>query len=565
MSSLAELPELVGFFSYSREDDEDSQGALSALRDRIQRELRVQLGRSTKTFRLWQDKEAIASGKLWEEEIKTAVGQAVFFIPIITPTVVRSPYCRFELEAFLAREAELGRGDLVFPILYVQVPELEDIARQKNDPVLSIIAKRQYLDWRELRHRDVHSENVKEMVARFCAQIGDALRQSWVSPEERRQQEAEAQRQAEDERQRREAEAKRRAKEEKRQRVADEERRKREAEIAQRSKEEAEAKRREEEELKSAEVRRRAEEERAKAEARRKAAEEAEARQQAEQERAEVKRRAAEVESRRKAEAEALERAETERARKEEEAKRREEQAQEQAFAAAKRADSINVIDMFIASHPESRYANEAHRLRAALMARDDAFKVAMATDDTATLKVFLQTYPKGALADQVRGRLRGLEPQRTSRLLLIGGCLLGLALIIGFVTWPWVIRTSDDAGSVATKLKSDVSVVATQTDVTDAPHSQPLKPDTTAATQTGNTGAPHSQPLSNDATNGNQVTILRGHVDLVLDAAFSPDGARIVTASQDNDRPHLGRRLRQRDRGLARPSAKGGARRVQP
>jgi len=278
MSSLAELPELVGFFSYSREDDEDSQGALSALRDRIQRELRVQLGRSTKTFRLWQDKEAIASGKLWEEEIKTAVGQAVFFIPIITPTVVRSPYCRFELEAFLAREAELGRGDLVFPILYVQVPELEDIARQKNDPVLSIIAKRQYLDWRELRHRDVHSENVKEMVARFCAQIGDALRQSWVSPEERRQQEAEAQRQAEDERQRREAEAKRRAKEEKRQRVADEERRKREAEIAQRSKEEAEAKRREEEELKSAEVRRRAEEERAKAEARRKAAEEAEAR-----------------------------------------------------------------------------------------------------------------------------------------------------------------------------------------------------------------------------------------------------------------------------------------------
>ena len=275
MSSLAELPELVGFFSYSREDDEDSHGALSALRERIQRELRGQLGRS---IRLWQDKEAIASGKLWEEEIKTAVGQAVFFIPIITPTVVRSPYCRFELEAFLAREAELGRGDLVFPILYVQVPELEDIARQKNDPVLSIIAKRQYLDWRELRHRDIHSSNVMEVVERFCGQIGDALRRSWVSPEERRQQEAEAHRQAEDERKRREAEAKRRAKEEKRQRVADEERRKREAEIAQRSKEEAEAKRRVEEELKSAEVRRRAEEERAKAEARRKAAEEAEAR-----------------------------------------------------------------------------------------------------------------------------------------------------------------------------------------------------------------------------------------------------------------------------------------------
>ena len=261
MAILADLPELVGFFSYSREDDEDSKGALSALRERIQRELRGQLGRSTKTFRLWQDKEAIASGKLWEEEIKIAVGQAVFFIPIITPTVVRSPYCRLELDAFLAREAELGRGDLVFPILYIKVPELEDIARQKNDPVLSIIAKRQYLDWRELRHRDIHSTNVMEVVERFCAQICDALRQSWVSPEERKQQE--------------EAEAKRRAEEETRQRVAEEERRRREAETAQRRKEEAEAKRREEDERKRAEVQRRAEEERKRAESEAKLAAEA--------------------------------------------------------------------------------------------------------------------------------------------------------------------------------------------------------------------------------------------------------------------------------------------------
>ena len=126
MSSLADLPELVGFFSYSREDDADSHGALSALRSRIQGELRGQLGRTAKTFRLWQDKEAIPSGTLWETEIKNAVAQSVFFIPIITPTVVASPYCRFELESFLAREAALGRSDLVFPILYIDVPALED-------------------------------------------------------------------------------------------------------------------------------------------------------------------------------------------------------------------------------------------------------------------------------------------------------------------------------------------------------------------------------------------------------------------------------------------------------
>ena len=202
MTSLADLPEIIGFFSYSREDDEDSQGALSALRDRIQRELRGQLGRSMKTFRLWQDKEAIAAGKLWEDEIKNAVGQAVFFIPIITPTVIKSPYCKFELESFLAREAELGRNDLVFPILYITVPELEDGASQKNDPVLSIIARRQYLDWREFRHRDVHSSDVLTVVERFSATIRDSLRRSWLSPEERKNQdEAQSRRREEETRQ----------------------------------------------------------------------------------------------------------------------------------------------------------------------------------------------------------------------------------------------------------------------------------------------------------------------------------------------------------------------------
>jgi hypothetical protein len=54
MSSLADLPDLVGFFSYSRSDDDHSDGALSLLRERIRKELRMQLGRE---LRLWQDIE----------------------------------------------------------------------------------------------------------------------------------------------------------------------------------------------------------------------------------------------------------------------------------------------------------------------------------------------------------------------------------------------------------------------------------------------------------------------------------------------------------------------------
>ena len=438
MSSLADLPELVGFFSYSREDDEDSHGALSALRDRIQRELRGQLGRSMKTFRLWQDKEAIPSGTLWQTEIENAIAQSVFFIPIVTPTVVKSRHCRFELDAFLAREAMLGRSDLVFPILYIKVPALDDSTQRQSDPVLSIIAKRQWLDWREFRHRDVHSAEVMKSVEQFCAHICDALNR--LSPQERKQQEeaAEAERKREEaEAKRREEEARQKAAEALARERAEEERRKREAEAEQRRQAEADAQRRVEEEAKQ----------RA-ADENRRHAEEDEARRRAE---AETKRRADEEEARRRAEeqarqAEAKQRGEEEeRSRQEAEAKRLAEQ--EEAFAAAKRADDVSAVKAFLTNHPESSHTAEARTLREALLARDEACRAAMSSDDPAVLKAFISAYPKGAQADQVHGRLRSLEPLRRK----VMGSIVPLFLLLASLASAgiWVLGVVKDATAI--------------------------------------------------------------------------------------------------------------------
>jgi tetratricopeptide (TPR) repeat protein len=275
MSSLSDLPEVVGFFSYSREDDDAFKGSLSALRDGIQRELSAQLGRTKRNFRLWQDQEGIAPGKLWESEIKTAVEQAVFFIPIVTPRAVNSENCQIEYGAFLERERKLDRTDLVFPILYIGVPALENEAQWRNHPVLSVVGKRQYVDWRQFRHQDIQTTAVREAIERFCGKIVDALNRPWLSPEERRQQEeaeaaerlevlrrqqeaeakqaaeeaarrskyeAEAQRVAE-ERQRAEAEAERRVQEEKVRSQAEAEAQRRASQETQRKKDEAEAQR----------------------------------------------------------------------------------------------------------------------------------------------------------------------------------------------------------------------------------------------------------------------------------------------------------------------------------
>ncbi|MEA2819317.1 MAG: hypothetical protein QOJ86_1321 [Bradyrhizobium sp.] len=178
MPPLADMQKLIGFFSYSHNDDEDSKGALSDLRDRIQRELRGQLGRSPATLQLWQDKGAIAAGALWESEIGAAIEQAAFFIPIVTPSLVRSSYCLFELERFLVRERAMQRHDLVFPILYIRVPGFDEEVQRQENRVLSVLSQRQCLDWRELRHNDINSTGCRQTVESFCADICDALGRS---------------------------------------------------------------------------------------------------------------------------------------------------------------------------------------------------------------------------------------------------------------------------------------------------------------------------------------------------------------------------------------------------
>jgi flagellar motor protein MotB len=228
MGSLAELPDLKGFFSYSRGDDEHSQGSLSRLRAQIYNELRLQLGRD---FKLWQDTEAIPDGAEWEDEIKRAISGSVFFIPIVTPRSLASIHCRFEFQAFLDREEELGRKNLVFPLLYIRVPALEEEALWRPDPLLGTIGRRQYIDWQKYRHRSFAEAGVAEKIEQYCRNIVESLQQPWVSAAERRA--------AEDREAHRIAEQARRDREEQ-QRQLEEQRRKEQEQKEQRQKDEVE-------------------------------------------------------------------------------------------------------------------------------------------------------------------------------------------------------------------------------------------------------------------------------------------------------------------------------------
>jgi hypothetical protein len=174
-----------------------------------------------------------------------SIGQSAFFIPIVTPSALGSEHCKYEFDAFLKRESALCRDNLVFPILYVRVPGLEDRQQRNENELFQIIHAHHYLNWTALRLRDPASTEAAQEIEEFCRNICDALRQPWVSPQERqRQEETKAQLRLEEARQRRvaAAEGERQAQERRDQEAqardnAERERRAREAEKRRRAEE----------------------------------------------------------------------------------------------------------------------------------------------------------------------------------------------------------------------------------------------------------------------------------------------------------------------------------------
>jgi len=429
---------LIGFFSYSRDDDTGSKGALSALRDAIQWELSAQLGRAPKNFKIWQDKAAIPVGTDWEQQIRLGISQSVFFIPIITPRVFRSPNCAFEFESFLARERELRRADLVFPILYIPVPELEDEIAWRKDPVLRVVGMRQYFDWRNLRLRDSTSSEVALNIEQFCRTIANALRQPWETPEERQQREiAEAKRIAEQEQARKKAEmeAARAAKQERKRREAEaarlaeeQERRRREADAARL----AEEQERQRCEAEAARLAREQERRRREAEAARLAEEQERQRHEAEAARLaeEQERQRHETEAARLAEEQERQRREAEAARLAEEQERQRREAEAARLAEEKERQRREAEAARLAEKQE-RQRREAEAAAGQVLAAAARRRSVQKESRSAAVA------REGGASDQMAARLLGiaqLPKWKPSRATMMTGGAIAAALLIGIV-----------------------------------------------------------------------------------------------------------------------------------
>lgn len=164
-----ESSEMRCFWSYSHKDDDHCGGAITKLRESIQAEYEFQTGSKANIF---QDTKDIAWGANWRTEIARSLGVTTFFIPILTPTYLRSPQCLAELRQAKIRFDDIGFPEGIYPIEFVDCTRT--LERFTDDGLATLLQDTQRnRNWIGLRLEDPSSAIYKKGVA----DIVDALLQ----------------------------------------------------------------------------------------------------------------------------------------------------------------------------------------------------------------------------------------------------------------------------------------------------------------------------------------------------------------------------------------------------
>ncbi len=133
-----------------------------------------------KELAVFVDNTEISWGDSWRERIDKALLNGTFLIPIVTPKFFLSQECRKEVLTFSGHAASLGLDDLLLPIYYVDVPALNE--DPSTDEVMAIIAKRQWVDWRDLRLEDEKSQRYRTAINDMALRLKEIVESASPSP-----------------------------------------------------------------------------------------------------------------------------------------------------------------------------------------------------------------------------------------------------------------------------------------------------------------------------------------------------------------------------------------------
>lgn len=158
----------AAFWSYVQADDADELGRITSLATRLRAAYRL---RTAETLSLFVDRTSLAWGDEWAKRIDNAIAGTTFFIPIITPSYFKSEACRRELLKF-AREADrFGLGQLLMPVYWMPVVELDVAPEESADEAVVLVSRHQWQDLRTVRLEDESSSAFRKAVDGLAAEL----------------------------------------------------------------------------------------------------------------------------------------------------------------------------------------------------------------------------------------------------------------------------------------------------------------------------------------------------------------------------------------------------------
>jgi hypothetical protein len=160
------MPEVTGFWCYAHEDDDNNDGRIVTLHDDLIKEYR---GLTADTIEIFLDNDAIQWGERWRERRDSALAAGNFLVAVITPIFFTRPECRHELQQFMQDAVGLGIKDLVLPILYIDVPSLEE--ENPSDSIVRDLKQFQWEPCQELRLVERDSEVYRRAVNKMALRL----------------------------------------------------------------------------------------------------------------------------------------------------------------------------------------------------------------------------------------------------------------------------------------------------------------------------------------------------------------------------------------------------------
>jgi hypothetical protein len=157
----------AGFWSYVHADNDGDANRIVKLAQHVRDAFALQTGAELELF---LDRDTLVWGDAWRERIDQAIAGTTFFIPIVTPRYFQSAECRRELVKFTSEARRLGLEELLLPVYYVAVPELES---DPDDEAMELIAERQREDFRGIRLLDQTSSAYRQGVSRLATRLAE--------------------------------------------------------------------------------------------------------------------------------------------------------------------------------------------------------------------------------------------------------------------------------------------------------------------------------------------------------------------------------------------------------